>query len=158
MRFHDQPEDVEGHHPGPDRPGLRAHLTMELATTPGLVHQLRTDLDYDPADPLVVSLTFHLPGDHPVVWTVARGLLLDGLRGPVGEGDVQVRPHPGQPDRIELQLHSPTGSAFLGASRAALQEVLQRTTLLVPVGAELPAEELDGALTRLLDGAAAGEG
>ncbi|MER5636329.1 SsgA family sporulation/cell division regulator [Kitasatospora sp. NPDC002227] len=149
MRFHELPEDFEGHHPATEE-GLRAALTMELETAAGRCHQLPTELDYHPADPFVLRFTFHLPDETPVVWTVARELLLAGLTAPAGEGDVRVRPHPAAPGLVQLQLRSPTGAAALGADAGALREVLLRTELLVPLGAELDPAELDAELARLL--------
>ncbi|WP_441245889.1 SsgA family sporulation/cell division regulator [Kitasatospora sp. McL0602] len=165
MRYTDMPEDFDGHenplgHHGDDLAdsfsdsGVRARLAMELEGGPGLSYQLRADVEYRTADPLVLGLTFHLPGDTPVTWTVSRELLLDGLSAPAGEGDVRVRPHPDSPDHAQLQLHAPGGSAHLSVTRGALHEVLLRTDLLVPFGEEFTDGGLERAVAGWLEAAA----
>ncbi len=47
---------------------------------------------YSADDPYAIRMAFHVGADEPVEWIFARELLSAGLRGPAGEGDVQVWP------------------------------------------------------------------
>ncbi|MER5867700.1 SsgA family sporulation/cell division regulator [Kitasatospora sp. NPDC002040] len=149
MRFGDIPEEADGTGQEPAE-RLCAQLAMELEDGSGLRLRVRTELRYRADDPLAVRLTFHLPGDQPVNWTIARDLLLDGMGAPAGEGDVHVRPHPGEPDAVQLLLHAPGGSASISVGLAPLHAVLLRTDLMVPFGAELTEGQLERGLAELL--------
>jgi hypothetical protein len=130
---------------------LRGHITMELATAAGLRYQIPVELTFRQATPWAIELTFFLPGDEPVHWTVSRELLLDGLRTVAGEGDIQVRPlewHDG--DLVAITLRSPEGEAELIAPLAALHAYLLRSAMLTPFGEEFSEEWLERGITRLL--------
>jgi len=130
--------------------GLAARLGMELEGPHGLTFRVPVELAYTTADPLVVELTFLLPGDLPVTWTISRELLLDGISAPTGEGDVHVCPHPDDPELVRIALRAPGGEALLTARIPALHEVLLRTDLLVPFGEEWTDSDLDLELAELL--------
>ncbi|MDC2954660.1 SsgA family sporulation/cell division regulator [Streptomyces gilvifuscus] len=108
-------------------------------------------LRYTSADPLAVHLDFppdvSLDGT-AVTWTFARALLDEGLRGPVGGGDVHLWPC-GRA-RTVIELHSPYGMALLQFDTAALQRFLVRTYAVVAAGQEDLAEALDRGLSALL--------
>ncbi|WP_156178675.1 SsgA family sporulation/cell division regulator [Saccharothrix sp. ST-888] len=154
MRFREQPEDLGPLEPATRR-RLHTRLAMDLESPLGPRFPLQVEFDYREDDPLVVRLTFPVPGDHPVTWAVSRELLLAGLSAPSGTGDVQVRPAPG--GLVELHLHSTVGSALLLATAEALHAVLLRTGQLVPFGTEVSEERLHRGLERLLR-SPAGEG
>ncbi|MEY9875456.1 hypothetical protein ABH931_004957 [Streptacidiphilus sp. MAP12-33] len=133
---------------------LRGQITMELATTAGLSYQIPVRLAFHQATPWAIELTFFLPGDEPVRWTVSRELLLDGLSTVAGEGDIQVRPlewH--DDDLVAITLRSPEGEAELIAPLTALHAYLLRTDMMIPFGEEFSDEWLDRGITRLLIGA-----
>ncbi len=127
---------------------LHAVLAMDLETGAGERLRLDVGVRYDESDPLVVQLHFNPPTAAPLVWTVSRELLLDGLDRPSGQGDVLVRPLDGP--EVLIVLRSPCGEARLYAPAAALEAVLLRTDLLVPVGEELPPGALERELSLLL--------
>ncbi|WP_051965993.1 SsgA family sporulation/cell division regulator [Kitasatospora mediocidica] len=119
---------------------------MDLETEiPGVRHRLDVGVRYDDADPLVVSLVFDAGDDVPISWAVCRDLLLEGLDRPSGLGDVHVRP--ADDGELLIVLRTPSGTARLHAPAAALESLLLRTLLLVPIGAEFA----PGALERELD-------
>ncbi|SEL61349.1 SsgA family sporulation/cell division regulator [Streptacidiphilus jiangxiensis] len=133
---------------------LRGQITMELATTAGLSYQIPVRLAFHQATSWAIELTFFLPGDEPVQWTVSRELLLDGLSTVAGEGDVRVRPLEWEDDDlVAITLRSPEGEAELIAPLTALHAYLLRTDMMTPFGEEFSDEWLDRGITRLLTGA-----
>jgi hypothetical protein len=130
---------------------LRGQITMELATAFGLSYRIPVELAFHQATPWAVELTFFLPGDEPVHWTVSRELLLDGLSTVAGEGDIQVRPLERQDaDLVSITLRSPDGAAELIAPLTALHAYLLRTDMMIPFGEEFDEEWLDRGVSRLL--------
>lgn len=86
-------------------------------------------------DPFEVRLTL-LPGRRGVVtWYLSRDLLAEALRGPVGQGDVRVKPDVA--GFLLLTLTSPDGCAVFRVARRALREFLAGTFAVVPVGTEV---------------------
>jgi hypothetical protein len=136
---------------------VAGRLLMLLQVSPDLALEVEVRLGYDRADPYAVSLTFHIPGDEPVTWMLARELLLDGVSVPSGEGDVVFEPVPGEdpdfPD-IRIRLDSPAGTAVLYSPALPLIAFLGKTDQVVPMGEEQVAEDLDQQLARILGGAA----
>lgn len=125
---------------------LRTSLPMDLETdVPGLCHRLDVGVNYDDADALVVSLVFDSAGELPINWAISRDLLLEGLSRPSGVGDVHIRP--ADDGELLIVLRTPSGTARLFAPAAALESLLLRTLLLVPLGTEFA----PGALERELD-------
>jgi hypothetical protein len=130
---------------------LHGQITMELATAAGVGYRIPVGLSFRQATSWAVELTFLLPGDEPVRWTVSRELLLDGLSTVAGEGDIQVRPlkwH--DADLVAISLRSPDGEAQLIAPLAALHAYLVRTDMLTPFGEEFSDEWLERGIARLL--------
>lgn len=130
---------------------LRGQITMELATAGGLSYRIAVRLAFHQATPWAVELTFLLPGDEPVRWTVSRELLLDGLSTVAGEGDIRIQPldwHDG--DLVAISLRSPEGEAELIAPLVALHAFLLRTDMMTPFGEEFSEEWLDRGITRLM--------
>jgi hypothetical protein len=106
-----------------------------------------TRLYYSPDIPHCVEATFDLGGDHaPVVWTLGRELLRDGLSGPAGLGDVQIGPTDLDSRTLHLRLQSPDATAEFSVPAQELADFLQRTAKAVPYGREA---EVPGFLTSL---------
>ncbi|MDH6141581.1 MULTISPECIES: SsgA family sporulation/cell division regulator [Kitasatospora] len=131
---------------------VQGQVVMSLVVSNELSFRLVADLEYAAADPYAVRLTFHLPGDAPVSWVFGRELLVDGLSGPSGEGDVRVRPleGPGGVPEIAILLRAPGGDALLRCAGPPLVAFLDRAGRLVPVGEEPTAASLDAALAAIL--------
>jgi hypothetical protein len=125
---------------------VAGRLLMLLQVSPELAFEVDVRLGYDRADPYAVRLTFHIPGDEPVTWMLARELLLDGISVPSGEGDVVFEPVPGEdpdfPD-IRIMLSSPAGTAVLYSPALPLIAFLGRTDQIVPMGEEQVLPELE---------------
>ncbi|MGW7263972.1 SsgA family sporulation/cell division regulator [Streptomyces sp. NPDC054842] len=108
-------------------------------------------LHYDRRDPFAVRMTFPAPATLEgveVCWTFARELLVDGLEGPEGDGDVRVRPY--GYDRTVLEFHAPEGTAVVHVRSGEVRGFLERTTELVPFGLEHLQLDLDHDLAELI--------
>ena len=128
-------------------------LQLRLVVPGGPSVPVLTDLRYDPRDPWAVRVAFRTGLDEAptVEWLFARSLLTDGVRGPVGEGDVRVGPAlRGRTRVVHLAVESPSGSALFEIDRDELVEFLQRCYLTVPTGSEGLLIDLDAELALLL--------
>ena len=110
-------------------------------------------LRYCANDPYAVTVAFR-GDDLSVEWVFARDLLLAGLSGPAGKGDVHISPttRSGGNDAVSIWLSSPDGQAVLEADRVDLAAFLDRTTDLVPAGHEDEFIDLDAEIATLLIG------
>ncbi|MEU9043204.1 MULTISPECIES: SsgA family sporulation/cell division regulator [unclassified Kitasatospora] len=131
---------------------VQGHLVMNLVVSHELSVRIPAEVTYRADDPYAVRFAFHLPGDAPVTWFFARELLLDGIGGPAGEGDVHVHPVGGEFSEVRIVLSSPHGEAVLRTPSAPLTAFLARTDRLVPMGQELTGRELDAELAEILRG------
>ena len=128
-------------------------MTSERFTVPVRFHLLlpeqqpipvAVEMQYDQTDPYAVMVSFKTGGDsqsETVSWTFARDLLADGMKGPVGEGDVQVSPAAGMapqtvPGSVLLVLSSPSGRADFQVDRVGLETFLGMSYGAVPRGDE----------------------
>ncbi|MEV0241377.1 SsgA family sporulation/cell division regulator [Streptomyces sp. NPDC050674] len=107
----------------------RAHIVTD-ASVP-LVDELEAipvTLRYDPdRDPRSVRVA--LPGAGGGEWTFGRELLEEGLRAPVGSGEVRVWPC----GRVQVvvEFHSAQGVSVVQFERQALLRFLRRTYMTV---------------------------
>jgi hypothetical protein len=107
-------------------------------------------LAYDASAPFAVSAVFHT-SEGDVVWVFGRDLLEDGLRGPVGHGDVAVWPSRHQGRQVVcVSLASPSGSALLEAEQPDVVAFLDSTFAVVPMGTEMERLDLDAEIEALL--------
>ncbi|MFF7188735.1 SsgA family sporulation/cell division regulator [Streptomyces sp. NPDC008222] len=114
---------------------------------------LPAELRYDRSDPYAVRLSLGTHSPLTVDWVFARSLLADGLRVPVGIGDVLVVPrHRCRPEAIRIVLRSRTGSAVLEIAESAVTAFLRQTEAVVPQGCEHHHIDLDDVVARLTAG------
>ncbi|MDQ0381935.1 SsgA family sporulation/cell division regulator [Amycolatopsis thermophila] len=100
---------------------------------------------YTTADPYAVTLSFRADRGSWVEWCFARDLLVAGLSGPAGEGDVRIRPDLSpDPDQMLMELESPDGYAVVEFGREAAARFVASTHTLVPLGAESAFVDVDG--------------
>ncbi|MEE1752285.1 SsgA family sporulation/cell division regulator [Streptomyces sp. SP18CS02] len=134
-------------------------VEIELVGPPGRGGAVPARLTYRTDDPYAVHIAFHIGSEHPVNWTFARDLLVEGVFGPCGDGDVRIRPsRAGGRAVVLLALSSPDGDALLRAPRAQVSAWLERTLRIVPPGSESGRLGIDDGLTELLARAADGFG
>ncbi|MFL5996761.1 MAG: SsgA family sporulation/cell division regulator [Streptomyces sp.] len=105
----------------------RAHIVsdVDIAEDEAIPVVLRYDPETDPR-----SVRIRLPGTPE--WTFARALLEQGLRAPVGSGEVRVWPC-GRVQAV-VEFHSPQGVSVVQFEQKALLRFLRRTyTATAPV-------------------------
>ncbi|MFI6440945.1 SsgA family sporulation/cell division regulator [Streptomyces sp. NPDC050759] len=98
----------------------RAHIVsdVDIAEDESVPVVLRYDPDTDPR-----SVRIGLPGTHE--WTFSRALLEQGLRAPVGSGEVRVWPC-GRVQAV-VEFHSPQGVSVVQFEQKTLLRFLRRT-------------------------------
>ncbi|GAA2486765.1 SsgA family sporulation/cell division regulator [Streptomyces gobitricini] len=137
------------------RESVQAEVLMSFVVSEELSFRIPVELGYETRDPFAVRMTFHLPGDAPVTWAFGRELLLDGINGPSGDGDVHISPT-GLEDLSDVSIRLQVGAdrALFRSSAPPLVAFLDRTDKLVPLGQERTLgdfeEHLEEALGRIL--------
>ena len=71
---------------------VERELELKLILSPERSIPVPARLSYRSDDPYAVHVAFHIGSDHPVNWTFARELLVEGVFRPCGHGDVRVWP------------------------------------------------------------------
>ncbi|MDQ1010519.1 hypothetical protein QFZ82_005004 [Streptomyces sp. V4I23] len=130
---------------------VERELQVNLVLSPERSVPVPARLTYRADDPYAVHITFHIGSDHPVDWTFARDLLVEGVFRPCGGGDVRVWPtKSGGRSVVLMALSSPDGDALLEASSAVVSGWLERTLKVVPPGSETEQLGIDDGLAELL--------
>ena len=125
---------------------------MSFLVSEELSFRIPVELGYESCDPYAVRLTFHLPGDAPVTWTFARELMVDGIGGPAGDGDVRIAPEDAEsPGGVLIRLQVGGEHALFRSGAAPLVAFLDRTDRLVPLGQECALADFDDRLDEALD-------
>ncbi|GGT90999.1 MULTISPECIES: SsgA family sporulation/cell division regulator [Streptomyces] len=130
---------------------VERELELKLVLSPERSIPVPARLGYRTDDPYAVHITFHTGSDHPVNWTFARELLVEGVFRPCGHGDVRIRPTEVDGRGVVLMaLSSPDGDALLEAPSAQVSAWLERTLRVVPPGTESEQLGIDDGLAGLL--------
>ncbi|MEU6067289.1 MULTISPECIES: SsgA family sporulation/cell division regulator [Streptomyces] len=130
---------------------VERELELRLVLSPERSIPVPARLTYRTADPYAVHITFHINSEHPVYWTFARELLVEGVFRACGQGDVRVWPTKLEGRGVVLvALSSPDGDALLEAPAAQVSAWLERTLRVVPPGTEGGQLGIDDALDQLL--------
>ncbi len=130
---------------------ITEQMRLEFVDAQGGATPLDAEFEFNPTDPFAVSVLFK--GEpHPVRWTFARDLLLQGFYEPTGEGDVHVWPCLGSDGTavVILELCSPSGEVLVQVGSREMHAFIQRMTALVPVGSEGSHLDLDTEINALL--------
>jgi hypothetical protein len=130
---------------------VSAELGLRLVAPPQTIVQLTGSLFYSRHDPYAVRIAFRVGLEEPVEWVFARDLLLWGIRGRQGIGDVQVWPSPGPAGEdpgsvLTIELTSPYGRARFETPAGQVSDFLRRTYQIVPHGEESSHLDLDAEL------------
>lgn len=137
---------------------VERELELNLVLSPERCIPVPARLTYRAADPFAVHIAFHIGSEHPVHWTFARELLVEGVFRPCGGGDVRVWPTKSAGRGVILMaLSSPDGDALVEAPSTAVSAWLERTLRIVPPGTEAELLGIDDALAELLAPAGADE-
>lgn len=111
---------------------------------------VRARWSYRADQPFTVIAAFQTARDRWVEWAFSRDLLVDGLRGPAGVGDVRLHPeHEGELTMLVVEIESPEGYAELELEHAAVSSFLSATEQIVPLGAESDHFDVDGLIDEL---------
>jgi hypothetical protein len=130
---------------------VERELELTLVLSPERSIPVPARLTYRTDDPYAVHITFHVGSEHPVNWTFARELLVEGVFRPCGHGDVRIWPTTLDGHCVVLMaLSSPDGDALLEVPAVAVSAWLERTLRVVPPGAESEQLGLDDELAELL--------
>jgi len=130
---------------------VERELELKLVLSPERSIPVPARLTYRIDDPYAVHITFHIGTDHPVNWTFARELLVEGVFRPCGHGDVRVWPTKVVGRSVVLMaLRSSDGDALLEASAAQVSAWLEHTLRAVPPGSEGEQLGIDDGLAELL--------
>ncbi|MEU5767570.1 SsgA family sporulation/cell division regulator [Streptomyces asoensis] len=130
---------------------VERELELNLILSPERSVPVPARLGYRSDDPFAVHVAFHINSEHPVDWTFARELLVEGVFRPCGHGDVRVWPTKVEGRSVVLMaLSSPDGDALLEAPAAQLSAWLERTLRVVPPGTEADRLGIDDGLAELL--------
>ncbi|WP_030554676.1 SsgA family sporulation/cell division regulator [Streptomyces exfoliatus] len=134
-----------------DNTTVERELELNLVLSPERAVPVPARLAYRTDDPYAVHITFHIGTDHPVNWTFARELLVEGVFRACGHGDVRIWPTKVDGRSVILMaLSSPDGDALLEAPSAQVSAWLERTLRVVAPGTESERLGIDDGLTELL--------
>ncbi|MGQ0573379.1 MAG: SsgA family sporulation/cell division regulator [Pseudonocardia sp.] len=99
---------------------------------------------YQTGDPFAVSFAVRTRKDRWVEWLTSRDLVLAALTGPMGQGDIRMRPREVHGyDIVEIEIRSTDGRAVLEVDRDLLQHFVDATLELVALGDEPGHMDLD---------------
>jgi hypothetical protein len=111
---------------------------------------VRSRWSYRGTEPFTIAVAFQTDDDVWVEWVFARDLLVNGLVGAAGIGDVRLRPRRTSGRTVlELEISSPEGHALLELEREAVQRFLEATTRIVPLGEESDNFDIDGLIDEI---------
>ncbi len=140
------------------RESVEAEVLMSFLVSAELSFRIPVELRYETDDPYAVRMTFHLPGDAPVTWAFGRELLVDGVHGPSGDGDVHIAPTgPGELSDLGILLQVGSDRALFQVSAPPVVTFLDRTDKLVPLGQERLYGDFESNLEKALEDILAGE-
>jgi hypothetical protein len=128
------------------------HAMTATLVMDGLAVPIDLVLGYDGSDPYAVDVLASY-GEFQVSWLLPRSVLLTGMRRTVGTRAVKVRPRVDAEGRRYVAvtlLSRHVGTIHL--RQDGLERFLTETAILVPVGQEEAAMDVDAQLQRLLAG------
>ncbi|MFI9615136.1 SsgA family sporulation/cell division regulator [Streptomyces sp. NPDC052023] len=124
-------------------PNVHKSLVMQLQAGATDRFPVLAHLSYDAGDPFAVTAVFSHDGHVLARWRLDREMLLDGLRRPVGIGDVRFRPvSTGVWEELRMEFLGDARSdgerhhAVVFAWAAAVESFLRQTHEIVAPGQE----------------------
>lgn len=108
-------------------------------------------MTYDADDCLAVHMTFGLGGPRTATWVFGWELLVRGLLGAVGLGDVRVSPAAGTDARLLLRLGPPGADARVELDAADVRRFVTRVQERARADAPLIRAALDAELSRIVE-------
>ncbi len=111
---------------------------------------VRSRWSYRADQPFTVTAAFQTERGRWVEWAFSRDLLVEGLRGPAGVGDIRL--HPETDTGITLlivEIESPEGYAELELEHEGAADFLAATAEIVPIGEESDHFDVEGLIDEL---------
>lgn len=101
-------------------------------------------------DPYAVTLAVQTRSRRWVEWTMGRDLLLSGLTGAAGDGDVRLQPcRVHGYDVILVEIESVDGHAVLEVDQDLLEYFVSTTLDAVPTGTETDGIDMDAEIAKI---------
>jgi Streptomyces sporulation and cell division protein, SsgA len=120
-------------------------VSLYDGTTP-----VRSRWSYRADQPFTVTAAFQTERDRWVEWVFSRELVVEGLSGPAGVGDVRLRPEAERGLRmLVVEIESPEGYAKLELDQEGVAAFIEATTNLVPLGKESDHFDVDALIDEL---------
>ncbi|HWM04866.1 MAG TPA: SsgA family sporulation/cell division regulator [Actinophytocola sp.] len=120
-------------------------VSLYDGTTP-----VRSRWSYRADQPFTVTAAFQTERDRWVEWSFSRDLLVEGLTGPAGVGDVRLHPESERGlTMLVVEIESPEGYAELELDHDGVSSFLAATEQLVPVGEESDHFDVDALIDEL---------
>lgn len=111
---------------------------------------VRSRWSYRADQPYTVTAAFQTDRDRWVEWVFSRELLVEGLTGPAGVGDVRLRPEAERGlNMLVVEIESPEGHAVLELDLEGVAGFLGATEELVAFGAESEYFDVDALIEEL---------
>ncbi|GAA0452809.1 hypothetical protein GCM10010361_16110 [Streptomyces olivaceiscleroticus] len=126
-------------------------LELQLLLGPDTAVPVAGRFSYRSDRPYEVRVAFVSQGRTVTTWVFSRELLLAGLGGPAGEGNVRMRPFRDAVGlrRVHLELRAEGSACALTAEATDLAAWIRATAEVVPPGQESRHLDLDTHLARL---------
>jgi hypothetical protein len=118
-------------------------VLLNESTTPVL-----SRISFHVDEPFAVKVAFRTERGRWIEWTFARDLLVTGLTEPSGLGDVRVRPDLDEA-MLTLEIESPDGYASFQLERDDVQNFIDSTFELVPLGTESEYFDVDALIDEI---------
>lgn len=135
---------------------IAAELTLRLVVDGDSTVAVPCVFQYVAEDPFAVHTTFRT-GFAEIRWTFSREILIEGMQRPSGLGDVVVWPETdGDRQLLLIALTSPTGEAVLECDLRHVEQFLERTYEIVPLGEETERVDVDTLIDQILGEGLAG--
>ena len=139
----------------PNAHSVSRNIDMEIVLDNGMSMPMPCTLSYSVSDPFAVSAEFRST-EGSVTWVFGRELLMQGLHGPAGDGDIRITPvHAPSQSKLRLSLSSPHGQAVMEGALSDVQDFIDATLQLLPEGFEWQHLNFDNGLSELLNDDAA---
>lgn len=120
-------------------------VSLYDGTTP-----VRSRWSYRADQPFTVTAAFQTERDRWVEWAFSRDLLVEGLTGPAGVGDVRLHPESENGlTMLVVEIESPEGYAELELDHDGVANFLAATAKIVPVGEESTHFDVDALIDEL---------
>ncbi|HTF49340.1 MAG TPA: SsgA family sporulation/cell division regulator [Pseudonocardia sp.] len=111
---------------------------------------LLTRWSYRSDDPFAVMMSISRPSGRWIDWLLSRDLLIEGLAGPAGVGDVRLTPFSDEEfDVLEVRIGDDEGFASLEFDRDLIERFLEASFEIVAAGAESTVIDVEAEIEKI---------